>query len=107
MSRTRPEGVDVPEDPPAKKQGLLWGLSIALTAVISFGVIMGFVGKTLYVTRDEYVGHTTLNVEDKAIMRQTMQRVEDLLSRQEVAFEKLSDVVQTVRLQMASQPRGK
>lgn len=109
MSKTHPEGVELDEVEPRKTRGpgLLVGLSAALAVVATGAAILGFVGRTLYVTRDEYTSHTVVNVEDKAVFQQTMRRVEDLLSRQESAFEKLSDTVQTLRIQVAGQQRGR
>ncbi len=108
MSITNPEGSPTLDLTPGAggRSGTLVGMSVALGIVVSAALIIGFVGKTLYVTREEYGTHNIQYVQDKTVFQQTLQRVEALMSRQERAFEQLSDTVQTVRIQVAGQ-RGR
>ncbi len=86
----------------SNKRSIMGGLSVALATIISVGIIWGFVGRTLYVTRDEFSRKEIQDAQDKTIFQQTLSRMETLLARQESAFEKLSDSVQNIRVDMAS-----
>ena len=79
-------------------------LSAILGVIIAAGTILGVVGRAFYVSREEYTEKTLKDAEEKTIMRQTMDRVDRTLSRQEAAFERLSDSVQTIKVDMARGP---
>jgi hypothetical protein len=104
MSKTHPEGIpEVAEtNTQLRRKNILGSLSVALATIISMGIIWGFVGKTLYVTREEFSLREIQDAREKTVVQQTMARVETLLSRQESAFEKLSDSVQNIRIEMAA-----
>jgi uncharacterized protein HemX len=104
MSKTHPEGIpEVAETHSQRnRRSVLSSLSVALATIISMGIIWGFVGKTLYVTRDEFSQREIHDAAEKTVVQQTLSRVEKLLARQESAFEKLSDSVQDIRIEMAS-----
>jgi hypothetical protein len=104
MSKTHPEGIPETDETEARpiRKNILGHLSVALATIISMGIIWGFVGKTLYVTRDEFSAKEIQDAREKTVVQQTMARVENLLARQESAFEKLSDTVQNMRIETAA-----
>lgn len=76
-------------------------LSIVLGIVLAAGTILGVVGNAFYVSRDEYTRDTLKNSTEVAGIKTTLNRIELSLSRQEILFEKLSDAVQTIKVDMA------
>jgi hypothetical protein len=79
-------------------------LSTILGIVIAAGAILGVMGNAFYVSRSEYTQKTLNEAQEAATVKYTLERVEKSLTRQEQAFEKLSDVVQTIKMDM---PRKK
>lgn len=102
-SKTRPQGIEVetPSKQSPKKTNLLWSLSVVLSVLVSGAVALGFIGKTLYVTRDEFSQREIRYEHDKTVTEQTLTHVEALLQRQESAFQRLSDSVQSLKLDVA------
>ena len=79
-------------------------LSAILGVIIAAGTILGVVGRAFYVSREEYTEKTLKDAEEKTIMRQTMDRVDRTLTRQEAAFERLAETVQGIKVDMARGP---
>jgi len=119
MNKTQPEGtqtVDASNIPsnliesPSEQRRRSYSMSftIAISAIlgviIAAGTILGVVGRAFYVSREEYTEKTLKDAEEKTVMRQTMDRVDRTLTRQEAAFERLSDTVQTIKVDMARGP---
>ena len=113
---TRPEGYpqETAESSPVQKQDLSSGtrrrpssisfviaLSTILGIVIAAGVILGVVGNAFYVSRDEYTRDALKNTAESTSIKAMLDRIERALSRQENSFEKLSDAVQTIKVDMA------
>ena len=113
---TRPEMIPIPEAEPAaaQKQDLSSGtrrrpssisfviaLSTILGIVIAAGVILGVVGNAFYVSRDEYTREELKNAAESSSIKATLDRIERSIFRQESAFDKLSDAVQNIKVDMA------
>lgn len=113
---TRPEGYpqETAESSLIQKQDLSSGtrrrpssisfviaLSTILGIVIAAGVILGVVGNAFYVSRDEYTRDALKNTAESTSIKAMLDRIERALSRQENSFEKLSDAVQTIKVDMA------
>lgn len=79
----------------------LIALSVILGVLISAGVVVGVLGKAFYVQRDEFTAKSLKDAQDSTIVQQTLTRLENTLSRQEAAFDRMSDTVQTMKLDMA------
>jgi uncharacterized protein HemX len=79
----------------------LIALSVILGVLISAGVVVGVLGKAFYVQRDEFTAKSLKDAQDSTIVQQTLTRLENALSRQEAAFDRMSDTVQTMKLDMA------
>lgn len=109
MSATRPEGIPTEEPaeeaPRRKSQSFLWMSTTILGIIISVSVVLGFTGRTLFVTRDEYNASAIQYAQDKTVFLQTLAKIDNLMARQERAFDELSKTVIDLRLQAAS--RGK
>lgn len=76
-------------------------VSIILGLVIGLGSIIGALGGAFFVRRDEYTAKNLREAEETTTMRNTLNRVEYALSHQETAFDKLSDAVQSIELNIA------
>ena len=82
-------------------RSFLVAISIIVGTILAAGGIIGVVGRAFYVTREEYTDKNLLNAEEKVAVRQTLDRLGHTMERQEAAFDKLSDAVQSVKLDMA------
>jgi len=76
-------------------------LSIIIGLIIGLGTIVGVLGNAFWVTRNEYIKESLINAQETATLKNTLNRVELTMTRQEAAFEKLSDVVQAIKIDMA------
>jgi uncharacterized protein HemX len=113
--RTRPEGHPIIESPeitaPLRESpsierrktsmSFVVALSIIFGLIIASGTILGVVGKAFYVSREEYTAQSLNNAESKTSMKQTLERIDRTLTRQEASFEKLSEAVQGIKVEMA------
>ena len=102
--RTRPEGYLVtppPEMPKKHSQSFMISLSILLGIVISAGLIFGFVGDSLFVTRTEYTDKNMKDMETITTLKQTLNQVDRTLSAQEASFKELANSVNAIRVYMA------
>ena len=89
----------------APSQTFIVSLSIVFGLILAVGTVIGVMGKAFYVTRDEYNTKNLRDAEESTTVKNTLVRVEKALSRQEASFDKLSDAVQAIKVDMAS--RGK
>jgi hypothetical protein len=81
-------------------------IAAILGVLISAGTIIGVMGKAFYVQRSEYTEKNLRDAEATTIMQQSLTRMENTLNRQEAAFERLTDTVQTIKVDMARGWRG-
>jgi hypothetical protein len=89
----------------ASSTSFLIALSVILGVLISLGVVVGVLGKAFYVQRDEYTAKNLRDAEINTVTQQTLTRLENALGRQEAAFDRLSETVQTMKLDMARSRR--
>ena len=113
----RDEYFDIPEETPtgtmpdtrmmskSSSTSFLIALSVILGVLISLGVVVGVLGKAFYVQRDEYTSKNLRDAEVNTVTQQTLTRLENALGRQEAAFDRLSETVQTMKLDMARSRR--
>ena len=66
--------------------------------ILAVGTVIGVMGKAFYVTRDEYNTKNLRDAEESTTVKNTLDRVEKALSRQEASFDKLSDAVQAIKV---------
>ena len=105
---TVPDGV-VPvqhhriDQPSSRTRSLnfITGLSIVLGIVIACGVIVGGLGRAFFVAREEYQAKIVKDTEEKTSIGAALDRIGHTLSRQEAAFDKMSQEVQSIRIDMA------
>ena len=102
-----PDATDNDESKPRRNPSLLTVLSVGLPVLVSTAVVLGFVGRTLYATREEYSVKVLQDATDKMAFQQTLARVDGTLQEQRQAFKELSATVQTLQIQMAGQQREK
>lgn len=76
-------------------------ISIIIGLVIGLGSIVGALGGAFFVKRDEYTKELMRGTEETTTLRNTLNRVDYTLTRQEAAFGKLSDAVQAIEVNMA------
>jgi hypothetical protein len=103
-----PEGV-VPvqhhrSDQPSSRtrsSNLLTTVSIVLAIAIATGAVISGLGRAFFVTKDEYTTYTLKDVKEKTELSSALDRIGQALSRQEAAFNKMSDSVQTIQIEMA------
>ena len=81
-------------------------IAAILGVLISAGTIIGVMGKAFYVQRTEYTEKSLRDAEATTIMQQSLTRMENTLNRQEAAFDRMSDTVQTIKVDMARGWRG-
>ena len=108
----RDDYFDIPDETPtntlvdnrsiskASSTSFLIALSVILGVLMSLGVVVGVLGKAFYVQRDEYTAKNLKDAEVNTVTQQTLTRLENALSRQEAAFDRLSETVQTMKLDM-------
>ena len=102
--RTRPEGYLItppPELPKKHSPSFVISLSIILGIVIAAGTIFGFVGDSLFVTRNEYTDKNMKDMETITTLKQTLNQVDRTLSAQEASFKELANSVNAIRVDMA------
>jgi hypothetical protein len=85
----------------APSMSFIVALSIVFGLILAVGSVVGVLGKAFYVSRDEYVEKNLKDAEEATTVRNTLDRVEKALSRQEASFDKLSDAVQAIKVDMA------
>jgi hypothetical protein len=76
-------------------------LSIVFGLILAVGTVIGVMGKAFYVTRDEYNLKNLRDAEESTTVKNILDRVDHVLSRQENAFDKLSEAVQDIKIDMA------
>jgi hypothetical protein len=86
-----------PPQQPVGSKPFLVVISAVLGALISTGTIISVLGKAFYVDRSEYNVKVLKDAEDKITVQQTLDRLNQALTRQEAAFEKLSDRVERIK----------
>ena len=100
--RTRPEGYPIHTEPPKKHSAsFVISLSIILGVVIAAGTILGFIGDSLFVTRNEYNDKNLRDMETTTTFKQTLNQVDKTLSAQAAGFKELAASVDAVRMDMA------
>lgn len=77
-----------------------WTASV-LAIIIGVGSIIGVMGQAFYVTRGEFTEKAQKDAVNEASFRQTLERLDKTLNRQEEAFTKLTDTVNGVKMDMA------
>jgi uncharacterized protein HemX len=85
----------------APSKTFIAAVAAILGVLISAGIIIGVLGKAFYVQRDEYTLKNLRDVETVTNMQQSLTRMENTLVRQEAAFDRLADTVQTIKVDMA------
>ena len=81
-------------------------IAAILGVILSTGTIIGILGKAFYVQRDEYTQKNLRDAETTTIMQQTLTRLGTTLDRQAAAFDRVSEAVQTIKVDMARGWRG-
>ncbi len=79
----------------------LTAIAIILGIVISVGTILSVVGKAFYVERDEYNKAVVAAAEERTKVTETLKQLQNTITRQELAQQKLSDEVSTLRQEQA------
>lgn len=75
-------------------------LSVILGIIIASGSILGVVGKAFYVSRDEYTQKNLRDAEEAVVVKASLERLEHVLDRLDSTLGKLSDTVQTLKMDM-------
>jgi hypothetical protein len=100
--RTRPEGYPaIPEPPRKHSTSFVISLSVILGVVIAAGTILGFVGDSLFVTRNEYNNKNLVDMETTTTFKQTLNQIDKTLSAQASCFKELTISVDAIRLDLA------
>jgi hypothetical protein len=100
--RTRPEGYPIIAEPPKKHSpSFVITLSILLGVVIAAGTILGFVGDSLFVTRNEYNNKNLVDMETTTTFKQTLSQIDRTLSSQATCFKELAASVDAIRIDLA------
>jgi hypothetical protein len=101
--RTRPEGYPAITEPTKKHSSMSFviSLSVILGVVIAAGTILGFVGDSLFVSRNEYNDKRLKDMETDTTFKQTLNQVDKTLSAQAASFKELTISVDAIRLDMA------
>ena len=89
---------------PAKKHtstSFVITLSVILGVVIAAGTILGFVGDSLFVTRNEYNNKNLRDMETDTTFKQTLNQVDKTLSAQAASFKELTNSVDAIRMDIA------
>ena len=76
-------------------------ISVGLGVLIAAATIVSGLGKAFYVSRDEYTTQTLQYTQDKTVIQQTLERVDKTLTRQEGAVQKVFEIVQDLKLDLA------
>lgn len=77
-----------------------WAALISVTIATALA-LAGGLGRLLYVTRSEYTDEARLEAVSRESMRGTLERLDRTLSAQAAAFERLSNDVQAVKVDLA------
>lgn len=89
----------------ATSTSFLVALSVILGVLISAGVVIGVLGKAFYVQRDEFTVKSLKDAEENTATQQTLTRLENTLERQAASFDRLSETVQAMKIDMAARSR--
>ena len=76
---------------------ILVAISIVLGIVIATGTIVGVIGKAFYVSREEYNVGVVKGAEDKVQVAETLKHVDQAISRQEAAIDRISTIVESLK----------
>lgn len=100
--RTRPEGYPAVTEPPRKHStSFIISLSVILGVVIAAGTILGFVGDSLFVTRNEYNTKNLRDMETDTTFKQTLNQLDRTLSEQKDSFKELASSVNAIKVEIA------
>lgn len=91
-----------PAQQPQRNGDRLWkATAMVFGVIISFGIIVGVMGSAFFVSRAEY----TQKAQEDAVVRETitrtMERLDRTLAKQEEAFGKLAETVNTIKVDLA------
>lgn len=75
---------------------------VTLVAAVALG---GGLGRAFYITRSEYADRTQTEAVARENMRGTLERLDKTLGAQAAAFDRLTDEVQTIKLDLARKKR--
>jgi hypothetical protein len=92
--------------PSVPSKAFIAAIAAILGVILSAGTLIGILGKAFYVQRDEYTQKNLRDSETTTIMQQTLTRLGNTLDRQAAAFDRMSDTVQTIKVDMARGWRG-
>jgi len=84
-----------------KPMALLTAISISLGIIVTTGIVIGGLGQAFFVGRNEYNTQLLKDVRDKTEFSSAVEKLTQALSRQETAFEKMSQAVQAIQIEMA------
>jgi hypothetical protein len=77
-------------------------VSTVLGIVIGIGMIVGGLGKAFFVERDEWNKQTLAGAEDKAVVNETLKRIDLATSHQEAALDRLTSTVELIKQDIAA-----
>ena len=84
-----------------KPMAFLTAISIALGIIVTTGIVISGLGRAFFVDRNEYNTQLLKDVRDKTEFSSAVEKLTQALSRQETAFEKMSQAVQAIQIEMA------
>lgn len=76
--------------------------SMVLGVLVSFGAVVGVLGRAFYVTRGEFSEKVLSDTKQTTRMGETLDRLDRFMAKQEASLEKLSDAVQNIKVEIAS-----
>jgi len=94
---SQPHQIQPPPSPQVGSKTFVVVLSVILGTLISAGTIISVLGKAFFVDRVEYNVKLLKDAEEKVTVQQTLDRLNQALTRQEAAFDKLTERVERIK----------
>jgi len=100
------------KDTKSPSMGFMISLSVILGAILAGAALISGIGNAFYVTRSEFTSGNMSYTQDKQhfqdenyTIKQSLNRLEETLVREDVALQKISDAVQSIKVDMARRGR--
>jgi len=110
--QSMPDPVALSQQKSSPSTGFVISLSVILGAILAGAALISGIGNAFYVTRTEFTAGNMSYTQDRQHLqdennsvKQSLNRLEDTLLRQDTSLQKIGDAVQAIKVDMARRGR--